>query len=103
MISEFIGIIFQITSPIVVPFGIFMRIWIDYALQFFPADNMTIYITIFIVLMIAGFIVNIKWSGKEKELVYKREEGLDAGVTKCKYCGKPLGDSEFCPYCGSRN
>ena len=104
LIAEWIGLVFSWTSPFVVPFGIFMRIWIDFCLQFFPTD-MNFYITIFLVLVISAFIVNIKWSGKEKEIVYKKEEekGIEESVAKCKYCGKPLGDSEFCPYCGSRN
>ena len=37
--------------------------WIEVALQYFPTDSLTIYIGIFIFLIVAGGIVNSIWHG----------------------------------------
>ena len=63
ILADVIGMILTFLKPIVSPIGAWMVEWIEVALQYFPSDSLTIYIGIFIVLIVAGGIVNSIWSG----------------------------------------
>jgi DNA-directed RNA polymerase subunit RPC12/RpoP len=102
MIAEFIGILFYYSSSVLTPFGRVMSIWIQFLLVYFPLD-INIYVIIFVVLLISGVFINYHWSGDKKTEEKKDKGKIEEETVKCKYCGKPIGDSEFCPYCGSRN
>ena len=45
------------------PIGAWMVDWIEVALGFFPDDSLSIYIAIFIILIVVGGIVNSLWTG----------------------------------------
>jgi hypothetical protein len=62
-LADIIGAILNFLKPIVSPIGAWMVNWINTVLQFFPADSLTIYITIFIILLVSGAIVNSLWPG----------------------------------------
>lgn len=106
VIAEFIGTVFTVSRTILTPFGEVMKLWIEAALSFWSIlipMNLNIYIILFIVLVISGVIINYHWSGDKKSTGKSEKKQLETSVAECKYCGKPIGDSEFCPYCGSRN
>jgi len=63
LLADIIGAILNFLKPIVSPIGAWMVNWINTALQFFPTDSLTIYITIFIILLVSGAIVNSLWPG----------------------------------------
>jgi hypothetical protein len=63
MVADIVGAILNFLRPIVSPIGSWMVNWINVALQFFPADSLTIYIVIFIVLLVSGGIINSLWPG----------------------------------------
>ena len=63
VLAEFIGAILNFLKPIVSPIGAWMVDWINVVLQFFPANSLTIYIVIFIILLVTGGIVNSLWPG----------------------------------------
>ena len=63
VLADIIGAILTFLEPIVSPIGAWMVDWIEVALQYFPTDSLTIYIGIFIGLIVAGGIVNSLWPG----------------------------------------
>lgn len=107
MIADFIGVIFLYSKLVLTPIGEVMKLWIEAILnimvKFVPIGRYEIYIIIFIILVISGVIINYHWPGEKKVAEEKEKKEIDISAKKCKYCGKPIGDSEFCPYCGSRN
>jgi len=106
MIADFIGVIFLYSKVVLTPIGEVMKLWIEAVLNFidtFIPMRYEIYIIIFIILVVSGVIINYHWSGEKKEVKEEEKKEMDVSAKKCKYCGKPIGDSEFCPYCGSRN
>jgi len=106
MIADFIGVIFLYSKAVLYPIGEVMKLWIEFLLQFLPHNipaDYNIYVIIFIVLVICGVIVNYHWPGEKKEVKEEEKKEMDVSAIICKYCGKPIGDSEFCPFCGSRN
>lgn len=107
MIADFIGVIFLISKEVLTPIGEVMKLWIEAILnimvKFVPIGRYEIYIIIFIILVISGVIINYHWPGEKKVAEEKEKKEIDISAKKCKYCGKPIGDSEFCPNCGSRN
>lgn len=109
MIADFIGVIFLYSKVVLTPIGEVMKLWIEVILnimvKFVPIGRYEIYIIIFIILVVSGVIINYHWPGEKKVAEVKEEEKkeMDVSAKKCKYCGKPIGDTEFCPYCGSRN
>ncbi len=106
MIAEFIGVVFYYSRAVLSPIGEVMKFWIEFLLQFFPQNipaDYNFYIIIFVVLLISGVIINYHWPGEKKEVKEKEKKEMEVSAKKCKYCGKPIGDSEFCPYCGSKN
>lgn len=106
MIAEFIGTVFTFSRTVLTPFGEVMKLWVEAVLSFWSGlvpMEVNIYIILFIVLVISGVIINYHWPGDKKNVDKKEKKQLETSVAECKYCGKPIGDSEFCPYCGSRN
>ena len=63
ILADIIGAILTFLKPIVSPIGAWMVDWIEVALQYFPTDSLTLYIGIFIFLIVAGGIVNSIWHG----------------------------------------
>ena len=63
LLADIIGAILNFLKPIVSPIGSWMVDWINVVLKFFPTDSLTIYIAIFIILLVSGGIVNALWPG----------------------------------------
>jgi len=119
VLADIIGAILLGLTPIIVPIGEWMVGWITAATQFMKDNfgtNLTIYIVICVVLIVAGVIINIIWpgdikgtifsKGKIEELEDKLEmtgESIEDTVRRCKDCGNPIGDAEVCSLCGARN
>ncbi len=119
VLADIIGAILLGLTPIIVPIGNWMVSWITATTQFLKDNlgtNLTIYIVICVVLIVAGVIVNIIWpgdikgtifsKGKIEELEDKLEmtgESIEDTVRRCKDCGNPIGDAEVCSLCGARN
>ena len=76
VIADIIGGILAFFKPWVTPIGAWLVSWIDVLMGYFPADNLTIYIVIFAVLVISGIYINTKWPGVKYIEVYKKE-GVD--------------------------
>lgn len=72
-VAQIIGAILGFFQPIVTPIGSWMVSWVDLILYYFPSDNLTIYIVIFIILVVSGIIINTKWPGEAYYSVYKDE------------------------------
>lgn len=79
LIADIIGYILKLFQPFVTPIGVWMVLWINTLLEFFPANNLTIYIVIFVLLIISGVIINSKWPGEKYIDVYAKE-GVDGTV-----------------------
>lgn len=77
ILADIIAFILGLFQPIVTPIGEFMVLWIDVVLGFFPTESLTFYIVIYVVLVISGAIVNIKWPGVKYDSVYTKEEDDD--------------------------
>ena len=78
-IANIVGTILTYLGPIVSPIGDFMVFWISYALEWFPDDNLTVYIVIFVILIIASIIINSYWPGDKAP---KKAELNGAELTK---------------------
>ena len=75
IIANIIGFILNIFKPVVTPIGEWMVIWIDFLMNFFPDNNLTIYIIICIALIVASIIINYKWPGEKYiSMLDKKEE-----------------------------
>ena len=75
IIVNILAFILELFKPIVTPIGEWMVLWIDFLMNFFPDDNLTIYIIIFITLIVAGVIINCKWPGQKYVLeIDKKKE-----------------------------
>ena len=86
IIALIIGYILSIVQPIVTPIGEFMVLWVNYLLQYFPYGNLTLYIVIFIVLVVAGVIINASIIGRLlKEKVEEIEEREQSKVNVHEY------------------
>ncbi|MBD3254291.1 MAG: hypothetical protein GF383_04320 [Candidatus Lokiarchaeota archaeon] len=64
-LTDVIAFIIEFLKPIIIPIGEWMVLWIGFLLAFFPDNNLTIYIIIFVVLVVSGVIINIKYPGDE--------------------------------------
>ena len=117
-LAGIVGAIVGFVQPYLTPIGQFMMFWVNYLMQFFPYGNLTLYIVIFVVLVIAGIIVNSHWTGdkiiivgttKDTHLFEKQPEASSVpkiekekvAIEKCKECGLPIGQADICPYCGA--
>ena len=117
-LATIIGAIVKFVQPFLTPIGAFMVLWINYLMQFFPYVNLAFYIVIFVILIIAGIIVNSHWTGdkivivgettnthlfeKKPEVISEaKSEKEKETVEKCKECGLPIGQADICPYCGA--
>ena len=97
-----IGVALGFLRPFVEPVGIWMVGWVEYLLQFFPSDDLTIYFVIFIVLIVLGVIVNSQWPGDKPQAITERKgPTIEDSVEKCSSCGKPTEGAKICPYCGA--
>lgn len=74
VIADIIGLILKIFQPVVTPIGAWMVSWVDFLLRFFPTDSLAIYIAIFVILVISGIYVNLKWPGEKYIAVFSKEE-----------------------------
>ncbi len=120
-IADIIGAILIFLKPIVTPIGEFMVSWITVVIDFFKenfTNDLTIFIVICVILVLSGIIVNIIWPGDIKGTIFSKgidkiedledkfekiEEDVVDSIRRCKECGNPIGDTDVCPLCGSRN
>ncbi|MFX0047476.1 MAG: hypothetical protein ACFE8G_04825 [Candidatus Hermodarchaeota archaeon] len=82
VIADIVAAILNFLNPIVSPMGLWMVNWMEYVLQFFPRDNLTIYITIAIVIVVIGLFVNIAWPGNKKPGFLVKAEEKDEKIEK---------------------
>ncbi|MFX1499686.1 MAG: hypothetical protein ACFFDH_01830 [Promethearchaeota archaeon] len=117
--AEIFGAIYLVLRPIVSPIGQFMVNWINIVYSFLKDNlfgDLTLYIIICVIIVVAGIIVNIVWPGNIKGNIFskgkteefkgkveKDEEDIVDSVKRCKDCGNPIGDADVCPLCGARN
>ena len=66
LIADIVAAILNFLKPIVSPMGSFMVNWIEAVLQFFPRDSLTLYITLFVIIVLLGGIANVAWAGDKK-------------------------------------
>ncbi len=86
-----VGYILSFIQPFVTPIGEVMVLWVSYLLDYFPYGNYTLYIAIFIILVVAGVIINASIIGRvlkekveeiEDIILGKDEESKDKQVGK---------------------
>ncbi|MFX1392674.1 MAG: hypothetical protein ACFFAH_03785 [Promethearchaeota archaeon] len=65
VLANIIAFILDIFRPLVTPIGEWMVSWIDFSMNYFPADALLIYIIIFVALVVCGIIINCKWPGEK--------------------------------------
>jgi len=66
VIADIVAAILNFLKLFVNPMGEFMVSWMESVLQFFPQDDLTVYISIAIVIVVLGLVVNIAWPGNKK-------------------------------------
>ena len=75
ILADIIASILNVLSPLVIPIGDVMVKAVNILLEYFPANNLTIYIVIFILFVILGVIVNTSFIGDRlKEIFNKFDE-----------------------------
>ena len=82
IIADIVAAVLGFLNPIVSPLGLFMVNWMEYVLQFFPTDNLIVYIVIAIVIVTIGFVVNITWPGDKKPGFLAKAETFDKKIEK---------------------
>jgi vacuolar-type H+-ATPase subunit I/STV1 len=80
VLADIFGTIILYLGPIVSPIGEFMVLWINYVLAFFPTGDWTIYIVIFVILIVSAIIVNSYWPGDKPLKSEKEKKGKDLSV-----------------------
>ncbi|MFX1417791.1 MAG: hypothetical protein ACFE9N_02595 [Promethearchaeota archaeon] len=122
VLADIIGAILTFLMPIVAPIGVWMVDWITVTIGFLQqnlGDDMTLFIVICVILIVAGMIVNIIWPGDRPGTIFSKgiekfddlEDKIELSgaknildeVRRCKDCGNPIGDADVCPLCGARN
>ncbi len=120
VLADIIGAILAFLMPIVAPIGQFMVDWITVVIGFLQQNlggDLTLFIVIYVILIVMGMIVNIIWPGDRPGSIFSKEkvedfedkielrEGKDIidEIRRCKDCGNPIGDAESCSLCGARN
>ncbi len=117
VLADIFGAILIFLKPIIVPTGEWMVDWITASMEFLKqnfSSELTIYIVIFVILIVSGVIINIIWPGDRPGTIFSK--GLDKidekfeeklaipdEIRRCKDCGNPIGDSRVCPLCGAEN
>ena len=74
VLAAIIGFILEIFKPIVTPIGEWLVVWVDFLMNFFPSESLLLYIIIFIILIVAGIIINIKWPGEQYVSIFEKKE-----------------------------
>ena len=87
MIATIIGGIINFIQPIVTPIGEVMVFWVNKLLPYFPFGDLTLYIAIFLILVIAGVIINASIIGR---LLKEKVEEIEDKIS-----GKNLDDDEI--------
>lgn len=82
LIADIVAAILNFLNPIVSPMGMWMVNWMEYVLQFFPRNDLTIYITIAIIIVVIGLFVNITWPGNKKPGFLVKAEEKDKKIEK---------------------
>ena len=82
IIADIVAAILNFLNPIVSPMGSFMVYWMEYVLQFFPQNDLILYISIAIVIVVLGLIVNILWPGDKKPGFLVKAEEIDEKIEK---------------------
>ncbi|MCK4382257.1 MAG: hypothetical protein KAW66_03090 [Candidatus Lokiarchaeota archaeon] len=82
VIADIVAAVLNFLKLFVNPMGLFMVNWMEYVLQFFPQNNLTVYIIIAIVIVILGFIVNVTWPGNKKPGFLAKVEEIDEKIEK---------------------
>jgi low affinity Fe/Cu permease len=73
VIADIMGLILKTLQPFVTPIGAWMVSWVGFLLKFFPTNSLAIYIAIFVILVLSGIIINLKWPGEKYIAVYTKE------------------------------
>jgi len=121
VLADIVGSILIFLKPLVVPIGQWMVDWITDITQFFKENfgtSLTFYIVICAILVVSGIVINILWPGDRPGSIFSKgvgkieeyEDKIDVSededivdeIKRCKDCGNPVGDSEICPLCGTR-
>jgi hypothetical protein len=121
ILANIIGSILLFLMPIVVPIGEWMVGWITAAMDFLRQNfstDLTIYVFICVILVVSGIVINIIWPGDKQGSIFHKgvdkiedledkiskaeDEDIVSEIKRCKDCGNPVGDSEICPLCGTR-
>ena len=121
VLADIIGAILIFLEPIIRPIGEFVVSWITDTTQFFKENlgtSLTFYIVICVIIVVSGIVINILWPGDRPGSIFSKgvgkieeyedkiglseEEDIVDEIKRCKDCGNPVGDSEICPLCGTR-
>ena len=87
MIATIIGGIINFIQPIITPIGEVMVFWVNKLLPYFPFGDLTLYIAIFLILVIAGVIINASIIGR---LLKEKVEEIEDKIS-----GKNVDDDEI--------
>ena len=82
LIADIVAAILNFLKLFVNPMGLFMVNWMEYVLQFFPQNNLMIYIIIFIVIITIGAIVNIAWPGNKRPGFLKKADEVEDKIAR---------------------
>lgn len=121
VLAEIVGSILIFLKPLVAPIGQWVVDWITTTTQFFKENlgaSLTFYIIICAILVVSGIVINILWPGDRPGSIFSKgvekieeyedkigvseDEDIVDEIKRCKDCGNPVGDSEICPLCGTR-
>jgi len=82
VIADIVAAVLKFLKLFVNPMGLFMVNWMEYVLQFFPQNDLTVYISIAIVIVVLGLVVNITWPGNKKPGFLAKTEEIDDKIEK---------------------
>ncbi|TFG26439.1 MAG: hypothetical protein EU532_09795 [Promethearchaeota archaeon] len=74
IIADIMTLILKTMQPYVTPIGAWMVSWVGFLLKYFPTNSLAIYIAIFVILVVSGIIINLKWPGEKYITVYTKED-----------------------------
>ncbi len=82
IIANIVAAILNFLNPIVSPMGEFMVNWMEVVLRFFPQpqDGLIVYVSIAIVIVILGLIINITWPGNKRPGFLKKVDEVEDKV-----------------------
>lgn len=76
ILAEIIGAILNVLKPVVSPIGAWMISWIEVIIKILPKNDLTLYIILFVIILVTGAVCNAIWPGDKPPRFFEKKYKL---------------------------